>query len=198
MKKQVVLFLSLCLLQCNNSKLPEDNNTSISTETSELINDILDNPSLAADYMVSSNSSPIGTVYRILARSAAFAQLEQRNDRAAALYSYYKTTDIDNYSQLEGTDKNKASIRFAVLEVLFTKPAILSQFDAAQKQELIALLLERYKQTERQTPLTVLAWIIYDSGYEPLVDYFGKNIAAEWFEVLGNQTAEVLEIVSAI
>jgi len=178
------------------SQLPDSVLHSISTFG--LIRSILDIPALDGFYWASSNSSPVGTVYQILANYNNLAELYKRKDRADALLTYYEVVNIDNLTLQDVVEQRRVAVQLTTLEVLFTKPEILSLFDFEQKQQLVALLLSHYEQVKQlqisipNETLTTTAWILYDAGYEPLVHYYGSDLKAEWFNVLDNQKEDII------
>jgi hypothetical protein len=184
------------------SQLPDNVLNSISTLG--LIRSILDIPGLAGFYSASSNSSPIGAFYRIFAHYNSICELEKRKDSGNMLISFYHTINMDGLKSLNVGERIHLSVQHTALEVLFTKSAILQQFDLEQKKQLINSLLSRYNQIV-QSPfegfgtngtVTVIGWILYAGKYDPIVQYYGNNAVAEYFEVFTNQTNDIIEFAN--
>ncbi|MDR2495901.1 MAG: hypothetical protein LBD21_02080, partial [Tannerellaceae bacterium] len=73
------------------------------------------------------------------------------------------------------------------LQALFTREEILGRYDHAAKQEIVALLLLHAEQLDdlglgRLGEVEVMTWIMYDDGYEPVVQHFSpaNNLNKEW------------------
>ncbi|MDR2126332.1 MAG: hypothetical protein LBP63_05850 [Prevotellaceae bacterium] len=184
------------------SQLPDRVLKSISTLG--LIRSILDIPGLDGFYLASSNSSPIGTLYRIFAHYNSVSELEKRKDSGNALISFYNAVNIDGLNSSSVGERMLLSIQHTALEILFTKPAILQQFDLRQKKQLITSLLARHNQIAQvqyegfivNGTITVIAWILYNSKYEPIVQYYGNNAIAEYFDVRTDQTDDIIEFAN--
>jgi hypothetical protein len=180
------------------SQLPDNVLNSISTLG--LIRSILDIPGLDGFYLASGNSSPIGTCYRIFEHYNSIRELEKRKDSGNKLISFYNAVNIDGLKSLSVGERIPLSVQHTILEVLFTKPEILRQFDLEQKKQLITALLSRYNQITQSRfegfiangTMTVIARILYDSKFDPVVQYYGNNAVAEYFEVLTNQMNDII------
>ena len=115
-----------------------------SLSTYALIQSLIDKPSLQMEYMLSSNSSPVGTSYKIYSNHNSVSELEKRDDKIEALTTYYEAICFDCLQSIEFT--YFFSIQMTALEVLFTRDAILGSLNSAQKKQTVALLLDKYKQ----------------------------------------------------
>lgn len=164
-------------------QLPGDMLKSLSTYA--LIQSLLERPLLDLDYHLSSNSSPIGASYRIYSSHNSVAELEKRKDGFDALTNYYKAVCFDCLPSLKD---GSLSIRLTVLKVLFTRKKILQLLTTAKKQQIVSLLLEKYRLEqsnglETKGSLTTMAWIMYDDHYSPVVKYYdSRNLSEEWLE----------------
>jgi hypothetical protein len=184
------------------SQLPDNILESISTLG--LIRSILDIPGLADFYLLSSNSSPIGTFYRIFEHYNSVSELEKRKDSGNKLISFYHAVNIDGLKSLNIAEQSRLSLQHTALEVLFTEPEILQQFNLEQKKQLITSLLSRYNQIAHahyegfgtNGTVTVIAWILYAGKYSPVVQYYGNNKVAEYFDVFTDQTNDIIEFAN--
>jgi hypothetical protein len=159
--------------------LPDDVLKNISTFG--LIRSILDIPSLYFYFMLSSNSSPIGTGYSIFSHYNAVVELGNRENSGDALLAYYQSVCYDCLKTMDDSEQLEFSIQLMALEVLFTKSEILKQFDLGKKQKLVSLILEKYQQKQYGGTLEVMIWIMYDDGYPPIVKYFeSTGLNKEW------------------
>lgn len=177
-------------------QMPDEKLESLSSHA--LIQSLLDKPLLAMSYMLSSNSSPIGTCNRfIFSGQNSVAEFEKRKNRVDALLSYYEAVGCDCYNAMDETDRRTFSIQLCVLDVWFTRDAILRSLDEKQKQQVVALLLQKYRQRLDVTgaysvgALTAMAWIMYDDRYAPVVSYYGTVSSNEYFMVLLEQIKDI-------
>ncbi|MDR2388930.1 MAG: hypothetical protein LBD89_03980 [Tannerellaceae bacterium] len=159
-------------------RLPPDVLESIST--AGLICSLIDFPWLWGIYWTSSNASPIGTSYRVYAQHNSVEALEERPDRADVLLSYYKSIDPRCFANAQSFMERPAQL--TVLQALFTRNKILSQYNKEAKQEIVSLLLQRYGQTGASFgTLEVMTWIMYNDLYKPVVRLFNNALNPEWF-----------------
>jgi hypothetical protein len=178
-------------------QLPYDVLKSISTFG--LIQHLLDYPLLPLYYLASSNSSPVGTCYRIYPFLNSMQEFDQRDDRSSSLLSYFDLVCFDCFPTLNNYEQLCFVIQLTALEVLFTKQEILQQLDNKQKKQLVALLLQKYKQQiAYKVPLegvtcAVITWIMYEDKYPPVIKYYdGKTLSKEWFDVLSNEFDNII------
>jgi hypothetical protein len=183
-------------------QLPDNVLKSISTLG--LIRSILDIPGLTSFYDASSNSSIVGTFYRIFAHYNSVGELEKRKDSNKALISFYNAVNVDALkSASDEVEQNNLLLQHTALEILFTRPEILQQFDLKQKKQLITSLLSRYNQITQQIGLinghgtiTAVARILVNIKYDPIVQYYGDNKIAEGFHVDPNQTDDIIKFAN--
>jgi hypothetical protein len=174
-------------------QIPEDRLKSLSTYA--LIQGLLERPLLALDYLFSSNSSPIGTCYRIYSSHNSVAEMEERDDRFEALINYYKAVCFDCLTSLK---ENSITFQLTALEVLFTREKILQPLTTTQKQQIVSLLLEKYRLEQTNGlgitgSVTTMAWIMYDDHYAPVVQYYdGTPLSKEWFNVDTGQLGDIV------
>lgn len=180
------------------SQPPGDMLKSLSTYA--LIQSLLERPLLDLDYLLSSNGSPIGTCYRIYLSHNSVAELEEREDRFEALTNYYKAVCFDCLPSLKDSS---FSYQLTALEVLFTRKKILQPLTTPQKQQIVSLLLEKYRLEQSnglgtRGSVTTMAWIMYDDRYSPVVTYYdGTNLSEEWLEWFDlHSEGEVDDIIS--
>ncbi len=171
--KSVEEIYQVCQLPANVLK---------STSTLGLVRSFLDVPfSLNSQYIVSS-SSPLATWYNIYSKFNSIQEVFSRKDAAKALVSYYDGISFTCLKSMTVENRMTFSVQITALEYLFTKQEILSQLNNMQKVELVALLLEKYKQLQKNSydgmyvsgTLSVMAWIMYDMQYPLIVDYYKK------------------------
>jgi hypothetical protein len=169
-------------------QLPDEKLESLSSHA--LIRSLLDMPSLAMNYMLSSNSSPIGTCNRfVFSQHNSVAEFEKRKDRVDALISYYETVGFGCYHSLDEKDQMSFPVQLYVLQIWFTRDAILHSLDKAQKKRVVSLLLQKYRQQSDvmgalsvgEGALTAMAWIMYDDQYAPVVSHYGTVSSNEYF-----------------
>jgi hypothetical protein len=94
------------------------------------------------------------------------------------------------------------SIRLRALECMFTRGEILRQFSLKGKKNIVKQVLSNYKQLPDRLPeetsdaLTVLALIMYDARYAPLVAYYKNSDAGienpSDFYVFTNQESNII------
>jgi hypothetical protein len=184
------------------SQLPDNVLKSISTPG--LIRSILDIPGLDGFYLASSNSSPVGTFYGIFAHYNSVRELEKRTDSSNTLISFYNAVNMDGLKPLSVGEQITLSVQHTALEILFTKPEILRQFDPEQQKQLIASLLSRYSQIAQSQyegfivngTITAIARILYACKYAPVVQYYGNDAVAEYFTVLADQTNDIIDFAN--
>ncbi len=153
-----------------------------STSTLGLVRSFLDVPfSLNSQYIVSS-ASPLATWYNIYSKFNSIQEVINRNDAAKALVLYYDGISFKCLKSMTIENRMTFSAQITALEYLFTKQMIICQLNEMQKVELVALLLEKYKQLQKNSydgmyvsgTLSAMAWIMYDMQYTPVVDYYNK------------------------
>jgi hypothetical protein len=178
------------------SQLPVSELKLISTVA--LIQSLLEKPSLSLDFWVSSNSSPIGTCYKIYSTHNSVPEFDNRKDRVEALISYYDAVCFDCLSSFDIIDRGHFSVQLIVLEVLFTRDNILQQLNTKQRKQVVALLLKKYKQELKKGigingSLAAMAWIMYDGNYSPVKTFYGnKELSKENFEVYGEDIEDIV------
>jgi hypothetical protein len=167
-----------------------------SISTVALIQSLLEKPSLSLAFWASSNSSPIGTCYKIYSTHNSVPEFENRKDRVEALISYYDAVCFDCFPSLDIIDRGHFSVQLTVLEILFTREKILQQLNTKQKKQVVALLLNKYelkKGTGINGSLTAMAWILYDDNYPPVKTFYGNNeLSKENFEVYGEDIEDII------
>jgi hypothetical protein len=147
------------------------------------------------DYFLSSNASPVGTCNRmIFSQHNSVTEFEKRKNRIESLISYYDAISFDCYSSPDDTQaKMNFPIQRCVLEIWFTRDAILRSLDKAQKKQVVSLLLQKYKQkSDGMGTLTAMAWIMYDDQYSPVVSYYGNISSNEYFMVREDEINDVI------
>ncbi|MDR1407632.1 MAG: hypothetical protein LBJ23_06260 [Tannerella sp.] len=192
----------------NAYMLPDDVLKSIST--AGLIRSLLDLPTLSGYYHTSSNSSPVGTSYRIYARHNSVGELEARKDRAEVLLQYCGAVCpacVKRTSPEEDVKKSMLlPVQLTVLQVLFTREKILDALDGKERREAVALLLQHCEQTgglpdiftHNNGAREVMAWIMYDDGYAPVVNLFnGRNPKSEWFTLTTEEADGIVSFANS-
>jgi len=160
-----------------------------SLSTYALLQSLTDKPSLYMKYMLSSNSSPIGTSYKIYAFHNSVPEFETRKDRVEALTAYYESIGFECFQSLSPDlfGQGAFSIQLTVIEALFTRDKILETLTSAQKKQIVALLLEKYKQKTLNNvgaggSLETMVVIMAADQYPPVTALY-ENLG-EWKEWL--------------
>jgi hypothetical protein len=169
-------------------QLPEDilkKSSSVS-----LIRSLLDMPMLSGTFYTSSDASPTGRSYLFYALHNSVQELDRREDNAYALIEYYHAVCFDCFkafdpSSVEDAGKEmRLQTQLIALQTLFTREKILDKLDTKDRQDLVALLLTHLEQLDnlniRLATLEVIAWIMYDDQYAPIVTFYDSNLNIEW------------------
>jgi len=161
-----------------------------------LIRSFLDIPIWWNDYYLSSNTSRIITFNRIYPEYNCNQELFSREDAGEKLIKYFNDMHCDCLEIPEAIDpvKEDDQIReaekqlnfmaqLAALQVFFTQQKILDQLNHEDRQKVVGMLLSKHEQIQKLTiegvvdpaAIEVMAFIMYDSKYQPIVAYFGEN-----------------------
>jgi hypothetical protein len=163
------------------TQLPDSVIKNISTPG--LIRSFLDIPTLAANYLASSDSRPKVTWDRIFLRYNSFQELIKRKDTGKALLYFYNAVSLDSVKRIEDGRYIDLHIKHSAREFLFTQPAILKQFSHKEKQELVSSLLLRHADIQdigreefgSWISIVVAAYVLFDDNYAPVVEYASNN-----------------------
>jgi hypothetical protein len=179
-------------------QLPDDKLKSLSAYA--LIQSLLDKPLIWHNYLVSSNASAIGTCDNaIFAYHNSVPEFEKRQNRVEALMSYYGAVCLDCFESLDVAGRINFNVQLCVLEVWFTRDAILRSLNDVQKKQAVALLLQKYRQKQSYDGAgtdgspAAMAWIMYDAQYPPVMSYYkNENLSKEWFIVHSEQIEDII------
>jgi hypothetical protein len=170
--------------------------------TSGVIYSFVNAPGLPGLFLASS-ASPIETFYRMYDEQFNSAKaILRRFDSGEALFAFYKSIGWDCTASMDEAEQWYFSIRIRALECMFTRGEILRQFSLKGKKNIVKQVLSNYKQSTDRLPGTisdapaVMALILYDARYAPLVAYYKNNDVdienPSDFYVFTNQESDII------
>jgi hypothetical protein len=157
-------------------------------------------PGLPAIFMASSDS-PAATFYKMYdGQFNSAREILSRPYSGEPLFAFYKAIGWDSAASADEVEQGYFSIRVRALEYMFSRGEILRQFSLKGKKNIVRAILSNYKQLPNRLPaiapssdaLVVIASVMYEAGYAPLVAYARDNDILSY--VYSDQESDVIAL----